>query len=133
MVNRMFDPEKESLQVHENRLRRQALALETIGVPMPASALDVLLIKARIISEAPSGRADRLKLFKREYAIGLLEDDPANAEDNAVRSKAFEELLSEHGFDPKDVRLRILQRRPSSHSVAEEADAFSCERTRTNA
>ena len=71
-----------------------------------------MLIKARIISEAPSGNADRLKLFKREYAIGLLEDDPANAEDNAVRSKAFEELLSEHGIDPKDVRLRILQGEP---------------------
>ena len=112
MVHRMFDPEKESLQVHENRLRRQALALETIGVPMPASALDVLLIKARIISEAPTGTSDRLKLFKREFAIGLLDDDPANAEDNAVRLKAFEELLTEHGFDPKDVRMRILQGEP---------------------
>ena len=113
MINKTFDPEVESLQVYENRLRRQALALETIGVPMPASAIDVLLIKARIISEAPSARDDRLRLFKREYAIGLLEDDPEQSfEENTFRMKAIEELLVEHGFDPKDVRLRILQGEP---------------------
>ena len=85
MITRSFDPEKESLQYFENRLRRQAMALETIGEPMPAASIGVLLIKARLICEAPSGREDRLKLFKREYAIGLLDGD---SEEAALRTAA---------------------------------------------
>ena len=112
LITRSFDPEKESLQYFENRLRRQALALETIGEPMPAASIDMLLVKARLMSEAPSDREDRLKLLKREYAIGLLEDDVANIEDTAIRSRALEELLTEMGFDPTEVRGRILRGEP---------------------
>jgi hypothetical protein len=81
---------------------------------MQASAISVLLIKARIIAEAPSGREDRMKFFKREYAVGLLEDDVANLEETTLRSNALEELLNGMGFDPKEVRTRILRGGPEA-------------------
>ena len=78
------------MQHYENRLRRQALALEQIGEPIPTASVDVLLTKARTISEAPARPEERLKTFKREYAIGLLDD---NTEETQLRSAALEQLL----------------------------------------
>ena len=52
-ISKPFDPRLESLQHYENRLRRQAHALESIGEALPASRIDVLLTKAPIISNYP--------------------------------------------------------------------------------
>ena len=52
-INKTINPLTESLQHYENRLRRQAHAFESIGEAMHASRIDVLLTKARIISNYP--------------------------------------------------------------------------------
>ena len=71
---------------------------------MPTSRIDVLLTKARIVSGAPD--RDLLKHLKREYAMCLLEEE---SEENILSSTALEELLTERGFEPTEVRDRILR------------------------
>jgi hypothetical protein len=103
-INTPFDPTQESLTHYENRLRRQVFALSAIGEAVPASRVDVLLTKARIVSGSPD--RELLKHLKREYAMCLLEDD---SEENLLSSAALEELLKERGFEPSEVRERILR------------------------
>ena len=72
MVGRAYDPTAESLDVYQNRLQRQVRALESIGSPMDAMRVDLLLIKAKIVSLAPVDGP--LKYLKQEYAVSLLEE-----------------------------------------------------------
>ena len=64
----------------------------------------MLLVRARILSVAPS--SDLMKHLKREYAMGLLEDE---SDASRLSTRALEELLQERRFDPSDVRERILR------------------------
>ena len=89
---------------YENRLRRQTHAIETIDEPVPASRIEVLLVKARMISSAPDQEV--LYHLKREYAMSLLEEE---TEEAALSIKALEELLKEYGFDPSEVRGPIVR------------------------
>ena len=116
-INKTFDPLTESLQHYENRLRRQAHALESIGQAVPASRIDVLLTKARIISNYPERGV--LKHLKREYAMGLLEED---SEEAALSTQALEELLLEQEFDPSEVRGCILSGDAARHPRREMID-----------
>ena len=103
MIYWTFDPANESLQQYEHRLRRQTHAVETIGTPVPASRIEVLVLKARMISSALDKEV--LNHLKREYAMSLLEEE---TEEAALSIKVLEELRMEYGFDPSVVRGRIV-------------------------
>lgn len=50
IIQRTYDPTKGSLEHYEDRLMRQQAALNATGEGVPASIVDNLLTKARIIS-----------------------------------------------------------------------------------
>ena len=90
IVGRMYDPTVESLDVYQNRLQRQVRALESIGSPMDAARVDLLLIKASILSVAPA--ESKLKYLKQEYAVCLLEEETPEI---CLRVLALEQMLAD--------------------------------------
>ena len=43
-----YEPERESVEVYETRLRRQVEVLDTMGYALPVGSLEKLIIKARV-------------------------------------------------------------------------------------
>ena len=98
-IVKAYVPEKETLDRYQNRVRRQAQVLETLGDPLGGGVLEALLAKAayelRLHEEARGDPERQLRLLKREYAFELMDIDQSEAQ--AGRLNALESMLEARG------------------------------------
>ena len=101
-VLKPFVPQKESLLKYQERVRKQAAALESLGEPLTEGVLEVLLQRAQFQDEIfEQGRTDirkQIRSLRRLYAVELVaydgsEDDAAKMA-QSVRMQALEAPVS---------------------------------------
>ena len=84
---------------------RQAAALEVLGQPLDAEAIELVLGCARLEERVQSETADpagQVRLLKREYAFELVEDP-----ENRAKIGALERTLRDRGIEARELRRRL--------------------------
>ena len=105
-VTKPYVPEQETLERYQERVTRQARALESLGRPLGNGVLEVVLSKAsyelKLYEEAGSDPVLQLQCLKQEYAMEMLDIDGSTAQ--AHRLSALESMLEAKGESIAELR-----------------------------
>ena len=109
-VVKPYVPTVEALERDQERITKQARALENLGDPLGEGVLDALLAKStyelKIYEEAKGDPHRQLRLLKREYAFELLDVDGTAAQ--AGRVSALESMLESRGESTAELRGLVI-------------------------
>ena len=101
LVLKAYSPEKELLEVYQNRIRRQAGALAGMGEPLSEGVLETLITKSeiemRLYEEAKGDPQRQTRILKREFAFEMV--DLNDTPEQAHKISALEALLENKGVD----------------------------------
>ena len=116
-VLKPFVPQKESLLKYQERVKKQAAALESLGEPLTEGVLDVLLQRAEFQDEIfEQGRTDvrkQIRALRRLYAVELVaydgSEDDATKMAQSIRMQALEALLEAYGQSAREIGLLVAE------------------------
>ena len=117
-VLKPFVPQKESLLKYQERVKKQAAALESLGEPLTEGVLDVLLQRAEFQDEIfEQGRTDvrkQIRALRRLYAVELVaydgSEDDATKMAQSIRMQALEALLDAYGQSAREIGLLVAEK-----------------------
>ena len=104
-----YVPERETLNRYQERVRKQARFLESLGQPLGEGVLDVILAMSEYelrVYEESRDPLEQKKALVREYGLELLDIDHSPSQ--GLRIQALETLLVERGESIAEIRGLVV-------------------------